>query len=295
MTDRQILLLLEQAYKQAIKKIDLEIVRLQSSPETQSKIHQLKYQKALRIQVQTILDEFKYRQFISINDYMNRCYTDSFIATLMELHQQDIPLLFPINQVEMVRAIQHNTKLSKPLYKVLGINVDKLNKTIAMEITKGISTGESWRDISRNIRRKTNKLSIGKSKVIAATEGHRIGQEARHDVGAKSKKAGADILKQWDATLDMKTRSDHQWLDGQIVEFDDYFVVGGYRALYPGGFCVAKEDVNCRCVVNYRARWALGEQELQTLKERAELYGIDKDDSFEEFKEKYMNYVKDNR
>lgn len=56
----------------------------------------------------------------------------------------------------------------------------------------------------------------------------------------------------------------------------------------PGGFGVAEEDINCRCAILQRARWALDEAELQTLKDRAAYYGLDKADSFNEFKRKYL-------
>ena len=53
----------------------------------------------------------------------------------------------------------------------------------------------------------------------------------------------------------------------------------------------AAEVVNCRCTSDTRARWALDESELQTLKERAEYFGLDKTKDFEEYKEKYLTAV----
>ena len=50
----------------------------------------------------------------------------------------------------------------------------------------------------------------------------------------------------------------------------------------------AAEVVNCRCTADTRALWALDESELQTLKERAEYFGLDKTANFEEYKEKYL-------
>lgn len=47
-------------------------------------------------------------------------------------------------------------------------------------------------------------------------------------------------------------------------------------------------DVNCRCALIQRARWALDIDELKTLKERAEYYGLDKSDDFESFKKEYL-------
>lgn len=51
----------------------------------------------------------------------------------------------------------------------------------------------------------------------------------------------------------------------------------------------AAEVVNCRCTLLQRARWALGEDELQTLKERAKYFGLDKSEGFEDFKKKYID------
>jgi hypothetical protein len=51
--------------------------------------------------------------------------------------------------------------------------------------------------------------------------------------------------------------------------------------------------VNCRCALLQRAKWALDEQELATLKERAEYYGLDKSDNFKDFKKKYLKAVEE--
>jgi hypothetical protein len=40
-----------------------------------------------------------------------------------------------------------------------------------------------------------------------------------------------------------------------------------------------------------RAKWGLDEKELETLKERADYFELDKMDSFEEFKRKYLDAV----
>ena len=48
------------------------------------------------------------------------------------------------------------------------------------------------------------------------------------------------------------------------------------------------EDCNCRCVALTRARWELDASELQTLKDRAAFFGLDKTDSFKDFEKKYL-------
>ena len=45
------------------------------------------------------------------------------------------------------------------------------------------------------------------------------------DAAKKVKDKGANIVKQWDATLDSRTRPHHTMLDGQIRELDEPFEV----------------------------------------------------------------------
>lgn len=59
--------------------------------------------------------------------------------------------------------------------------------------------------------------------------------------------------------------------------------------MYPGdSHGSAEEVVNCRCALLQRAKWALDDEELDTLKERAEYFGLDKTENFEEYKGKYL-------
>ena len=78
------------------------------------------------------------------------------------------------------------------------------------------------------------------------------------DACYKAKDKGADVVKQWDASLDGKTRDTHRQLDGQIRELDEPFEVAGKKAMQPGGFNDPAEDCNCRCALLQRARWELG-------------------------------------
>ena len=97
------------------------------------------------------------------------------------------------------------------------------------------------------------------------------------------------MVKQWDATLDGDTRPTHRALDGQIRETDKPFESSsGRTARYPGDFGDPAEDCNCRCVALTRARWELDASELQTLKDRAKFFRLDKTDSFKDFEKKYL-------
>ena len=59
--------------------------------------------------------------------------------------------------------------------------------------------------------------------------------------------------------------------------------------MYPSNFGIPSLDINCRCAVLQRDRWTLNQDKLETLKERANYYGLNKSKDFEEFKNKYLN------
>ena len=74
-----------------------------------------------------------------------------------------------------------------------------------------------------------------------------------------------------------------------MQNFDKKFSNG---LMFPGDPAGGAAEVcNCRCALLQRARWALDEDELQTLRERADYFGLDKSDSFEEFKANYLDAV----
>lgn len=266
---------------------DAERARLQS--QKRSKVYQQRYQQALKGQVSSILDKMHSDNYATIDKYLNGCYETGFIGTLYDIAGQGIPIIAPIDQAAVIKAILTDSKVSNGLYNRLGVDVAKLKKTITQEISRGIASGLPYRDIARNIRN-VSGAPLSRAKTIARTEGHRIQQTSTCDAQYAAKKRGADIVKQWNATLDGRTRDSHRMVDGEIRELDEEFSNGLMFPGDPSGS--AAEVVNCRCTSNTRARWALDEDELQTLKERAEYFGLDKTKNFEEFREKYLDASK---
>lgn len=276
---------LERQYKKALRDIDDKIRLLQSDELTQSRIYQLQYQQALRGQVSGILDKLQGDEYATIQEYLHDSYQDGFVGTMYSIHGQGVPLIIPLDQGAAVKAIITDSKLSDDLYKELGVNIKQLKQAISSEITRGIASNMPFADIVRNISNRS-KAPLARAKTIVRTESHRINCQAAYDAATKAKENGADIILQWDATTDKKTRSSHARLDGQIVEVGERFSNG---LLYPGDSAGKAADVvNCRCVALTRARWALDEDELQTMKERAAFFGIDKKDDFKTFEEKYL-------
>lgn len=228
------------------------------------------------------------KQFVNFL-LIHGCYETSYIGTMYDIAKQGVPIIAPIDQAAAVRAVLTDSKIVEGFYTHLGVNYAKLKKTITQEVSRGVASGLSYRDIARSIHNVSGS-GVSNAKRIARTEGHRIQQTAARDAQQTAKKRGADVVKQWDASLDKRTRDSHARVDGEIRELDEEFPNGLMFPGDPSGS--AAEVINCRCTSNTRARWALDEDELNTLKDRAEYFGLDKTNNFEEYKEKYLEASK---
>lgn len=253
---------LKKSYQIAISEIEDKIRVLQSKEQTQSVIYQKKYQQELLKQVKTVYGKMNFAWYTDTNQYLKDCYEDGFYQTMYSLHNEGIPLIFPFNQEEAVHAAAQTgdgIKLSRKLYG----HVEDLAKTTRREITKGIAMNASFADIARAIN-KNGEATLNQAYRIARTESHRIHEEVKFKTINEATNKGADIVKQWDSTIDKRTRSSHVALDGQLREINQPFKSPktGNTAMYPGSFGIALEDINCRCVVLQRARWALDKSEL---------------------------------
>lgn len=280
---------IEKQYKKALEDIDDKIAILlgRNDADLQNVIYQVQFQKQLKTQVQAILEQLQADEFATVSEFLTYSYQNGFVGAAYSMHGQGVPVIMPIDPKAVVKAIQTDSQLKTDLYTELGVDVTKMKKSISSEISRGIASGQSYSQIAQNIS-KTTKAPLSRVKNIVETESHRINQAASYDASKVAKSKGADVLRQWNSTLDGATRPTHRRLDGQIREMDEPFEMDGKKAMYPGDFGDPAEDCRCRCQLLQRARWALGEDELKTLKDRAEFYGLDKSDSFKEFEKKYM-------
>lgn len=278
---------LEKSYARALRDIETRIKILQADEMTQSKIYQVQYQQALKAQIEGIIEKLHSDNYTSVQRYLDECYKKGFVGTMYSLHGQGMPILAPIDQRAAFRAVMLDSRLSVSLYNAIGIDMPKLKREIRREISVGISSGASYDEIARNLRFATN-APLSRTKTIVRTEGHRVQQASAAEARNEAKRQGCDVLKQWDSTLDANTRPTHRALDGQIRETDEPFEADGKKADRPGEFGRPEEDCNCRCVALTRAKWALDADELQTMKERAAFFGLDKTEGFREFEEKYL-------
>lgn len=291
-----ILARLKDNYGHASTMINKEIEELAKHPQTQHVIWQKQYKENLKKNIDSIIDELHAVNDEDISDYLINQYGQGHVGAMYSLQKQGVPLAFGVNQDAALKAASmtgDGMKLSKKLYKS---STEPMKKEVVSEIGRGFASGMHVNDIARNVENRC-KVSYNRAARIARTEGGRVHAVAQFEAMKKAKEAGADVVKQWNAALDSRTRSTHQHLDGQIREIDEPFESeSGATALHPHGFGVASEDINCRCAVNERARWALDEgfEKLVEVnakgKERYELMTFDTN-SYDAFKAEYWNFT----
>ena len=284
--EKAVLKELEKNYTSALADIKKKIKVLQADPATQSKAYQLDFQRQLEKQLTGILDVMTTNNFTSIDDYVKTCYQQGFLSTMYDLQGQGVPLVLPIDQNQVLKAVSKTGDDIKLSNKV-GSSTKDLKKQVLAEMQRGFATQMSYTDIARNISG-YGEADMHRSMRIARTEGHRVQNEAKMDALHGAKSNGADIVKQWDATFDSSTRESHAALDGQVREIDESFnSSSGRSALHPGAFGDPAEDCNCRCAMLQRARWAV-QDETTYQKWNNETGGFIESAGYDDFKQKYL-------
>ena len=92
-----------------------------------------------------------------------------------------------------------------------------------------------------------NRTSAVRAARTAVTEAENAGRQAAAD---ELEKKGVIMGKRWIATHDSRTRDEHLEADGQIVENNKPFVVGGEELMFPGDKSLGASGwnlYNCRC------------------------------------------------
>lgn len=283
---------LKENYQEALKDVQERILQMTRDPGIRpGNIRHPKYLRMLEAQLQTVLHRLGDENVKDMTAYLDSTYREAYLGCLYGMHGNGVDLILRIDEAKVLRCINKETKefrFDNRLYT----NVKQLKETVKAEIARGFSTGRGYEWMARQISLKTS-ASFSRAYTIARTEGHRVTSEAEMDCMYAAKGKGADVVKEWVSTLDSVTRQTHVELDGQVRELEEEFEIPstGARAMYPGGFGLACEDVNCRCCMNQRARWNLESEEYRYSRAAGEVVSI-RSDIYREWKSRYTEVVK---
>jgi uncharacterized protein with gpF-like domain len=141
--------------------------------------------------------------------------------------------------------------------------VQNITETMRQDMLKiledGIQNQLSINEIVKNLQ--STGLIEARANVIARTEIVRAANVG-HSVAAKS--FPYEVNKKWSAAKDHRVRHSHVFINGHMVDENDYFEVPVYKGdkkigtepmLYPGDAnASAGNTINCRCRVLYEAK-----------------------------------------
>lgn len=119
-------------------------------------------------------------------------------------------------------------------------------KRINTSLQQGILRGENGGKIADRFMQtmKSNRYAAVRNARTALTSAQNAG---RMDTWEKAREQGIEIIKEWKATFDERTRESHADLHGVRVPFDEAFPNG---LMYPGDPNGAPAEVyNCRCAM----------------------------------------------
>lgn len=255
LNEKAVLKELEQNYVKALADVKRQIKRLSADELTKSKIYQIEYQQALQNQIEAILNVLGGNNITTINEYLKLCYEDGFIGNMYGVSGYGLDMVLPINQRLVAQAITQSAdgiKLSKRLYE----DITQLQKEVKDVIARGLASNQRYTDMATQLTLHS-EANMRQAFRIARTEGGRVQSLATLDSTQAMISEGADLIKQWDSTMDGVTRKSHVKLDGQVREVDEAFEVNGHSGMAPRLFGIPSEDINCRCCVLTRPRWAL--------------------------------------
>ena len=125
-------------------------------------------------------------------------------------------------------------------------NQNKLAQEATTALLQGAFKGEVYAKVAKRVGELT-EANYKQALRIARTEGGRVQSSAKQKSYEDAEAMGIKIEKQWLSTLDEKTRTSHQTVDGQRVEINEKFTVDGKQADGPRLFGIAWLDINCRC------------------------------------------------
>ena len=108
-------------------------------------------------------------------------------------------------------------------------------------------------EIARGISEKFSVIFRNRAALIARTETHNVASFANHKYHLNvADNLGINMKKRWCAVADGRTRSFHADANGQTVNMDGDFIVGGVPMKHAGDPAGgAKNVINCRCVILY--------------------------------------------
>lgn len=240
---------LYQHYKRAMRDLKREIkVYIENYDNLSfSKKLEADNQVAVAKRIDEILWDLEARTQPPIEQHIRNEVETGYYGTWYAMEgANNIQLDFGFLNESYIEGLVHKKVAGKSFSKRLYEHRTKLANTVTTELLTGARKGKGYAWVAKNVAEQT-EANYKQALRIARTEGGRVQSTATQRSYKEAEEKGVQLEKMWMATLDKKTRHQHQILDGQTVGVDEPFNFGGYEAEGPRLFGVAGLDINCRC------------------------------------------------
>lgn len=250
-------------YKESLINVKKELLDLYSRIGIEDKTVMELRLKNLINSIKAELIKLSTDSNMQMKQTFNDIFKQSYYGTGYALtNSMELPITFGILNPKTIEEFLDKNTLYKIKWDKRNINnilkdgkkIENVIKGIRDEIGKGLIEGKGYAVTAKEI---TDRYSVmaNKSLRIVRTESHRAQNLGNIDcldkIDTDLSELGIDIKlsRIWDATLDGRTREDHQAMDGQEADENGYFNLNGELVTAPGQSTDPAQSINCRCSV----------------------------------------------
>lgn len=236
-------------YKDTLKQINIEI------KDYLERYDELSFSKKLELEnqfkragkIDSILHELSGKTTESVTDYVRDELQNGYSGVWYAIEgAENVQLDFGMLPERYIDELVHKKVSGKNFSTRLYQYRNELAERTTTALLDGASRGLGYRAVAKQVGELT-EANYKQALRIARTEGGRVQSIAKQKAYKEAEDKGVKLEKQWLATLDKKTRTQHQILDGQTVGIDEKFKFDGMEADGPRLFGNAGLDINCRC------------------------------------------------
>ena len=148
---------------------------------------------------------------------------------------------------EVVKRTVENPISGLTLSDTLEKKRTEIEYAIRQTVNRGLIEGATYATMAKALKERLDNDNA-KAVRIVRTEAHRVMEQGRQDSRDYADAHGIVTMKEWLSGADERVRDTHRRLNGTKKRNNEYFEASGGKALVPGGFGIAKEDINCRCI-----------------------------------------------
>lgn len=247
-----------QLFKSSLKDVQHELAemyRKYGDSVTLADMHKFKRLQSMNVQITSQLKD--------MGKQIKALTTDAIKMNLVESYQftgyaLEAPMAVDLGTfglpVETIRAAVINPLDAIKWTDRLSTSISTLNRHVQEAVVQGLIQGHGYSKTAGMLKDKIGR-STYEARRIVWTESHRAKSMGRNLAFEESETAaqeiGVDIKHVWDATLDDRTRPEHQAMDGKVAEKQDDTYIwkfpDGTTTEGPSLSGVPEQDIHCRC------------------------------------------------